>query len=317
MSNKLCLQWNDFQENSKAAFENLRDDKNFTDVTLVSEDGEHLEAHKVILAASSLFFKKILESSYKHPHPLLFMRGLDSANLTALVDFLYFGEVKVHQENLDSFMTVAGELQIKGLMENSIKYNEKTVPNTKFETSAEKISKTSGVFQSGPKPIKNTNPSELSTFFAEDLEELDPRLTSMMEQSQNTVEVTKIKIEALPSKSMKTKSGSPSGQESTEDAREYNENERTTFFAGNLKDLDLRLTSMMEQSEITLADGVKKVYRCKICSKEGLNGNIKEHIEVHHLPEIVLQCSVCEKTFNYRRGLRNHICKTTKFHLIV
>ena len=51
----------------------------------------------------------------------------------------------------------------------------------------------------------------------------------MMEQIQNTVEVTKTKIEALPSKIMKTKSGSPSGQESTEGAREYNENERTTF----------------------------------------------------------------------------------------
>ena len=309
MSNKLCLQWNDFQENSKAAFENLRDDKNFTDVTLVSEDGQHLEAHKVILAATSLFFKKVLESSSKHPHPLLFMRGLDSANLTALVDFLYFGEVKVRQENLDSFMAVAGELQINGLMENLNKYNEKTtqVWKTKVEAAAEKISKTAGVFQNGPKPINNTNPSEISTFFAEDSKELDPRLTSLMKQSQNTVEVTKTKIEALPNKSIETKIGPTSGQDSAKDASEDNENDRTTFFVGNLKDLDLRLSYMMEQTENSLADGVKKVYRCRICNKRGQNGNIKEHIEVHHLPGIVLQCNVCEKTFNYRRGLRNHM----------
>ena len=38
MSEKLFLQWNDLQDKSKGAFENLRDDKDFTDVTLACED---------------------------------------------------------------------------------------------------------------------------------------------------------------------------------------------------------------------------------------------------------------------------------------
>ena len=69
MSEKLCLQWNDFQENVKIAFQNLRDDKHFTDVTFACEDGQQMEAHKVILAASSPFFQKLLKRN-KHPHPL-------------------------------------------------------------------------------------------------------------------------------------------------------------------------------------------------------------------------------------------------------
>ena len=52
MSEKLCLQWNDFQDNIKSAFRNLREDKDFKDVTLVCEDGQQVEAHKVILASS-------------------------------------------------------------------------------------------------------------------------------------------------------------------------------------------------------------------------------------------------------------------------
>ena len=32
MSEKLCLQWNDFQDNIKSAFRNLREDKDFKDV---------------------------------------------------------------------------------------------------------------------------------------------------------------------------------------------------------------------------------------------------------------------------------------------
>ena len=40
MSEKLCLQWNDFKDNVINTFGNLREDDNFTDVTLVCEDGK-------------------------------------------------------------------------------------------------------------------------------------------------------------------------------------------------------------------------------------------------------------------------------------
>ena len=72
-------------------------------------------AHKVILASSSPFFLNLLRRN-KHPHPLIYMRGLKSEDLVAMVDFLYFGEANVYQENLDSFLAVAEELQLKGLM---------------------------------------------------------------------------------------------------------------------------------------------------------------------------------------------------------
>ena len=61
MSEKLCIQWNDFQDNIKSVFGNLRENNDFTDVTLACEDGQQVEAHKVILAASSPFFQKLLE----------------------------------------------------------------------------------------------------------------------------------------------------------------------------------------------------------------------------------------------------------------
>ena len=61
MAEKLCLKWNDFQENVNAAFGSLRDDHEFADVTLACEDGQQIEAHKVILAASSPFFQDLLK----------------------------------------------------------------------------------------------------------------------------------------------------------------------------------------------------------------------------------------------------------------
>ena len=51
------------------------------------------------------------------------MRGVKPENLLAVVDFLlavvdflYRGEANVYQENLDSFLAIAEELQLKGLM---------------------------------------------------------------------------------------------------------------------------------------------------------------------------------------------------------
>ena len=113
-SEKLCLQWNDFKQNISCSFGDLREDKDLTDVTLACEDGKQVEAHKVVLAASSPFFKDILKRN-KHPNPLIYMRGLTSEDLLAITDFLYFGEANVLQENLDSFLALAEELRLKGL----------------------------------------------------------------------------------------------------------------------------------------------------------------------------------------------------------
>ena len=56
---KLCLKWNDFQFNVSKSFSTLRKEQDFNDVTLVSDDGEVLSGHKVVLSASSEFFKRI------------------------------------------------------------------------------------------------------------------------------------------------------------------------------------------------------------------------------------------------------------------
>ena len=76
MSEKLCLKWNDFQDNVNTVFGSLREDTEFADVTLACEDGQQIEAHKVILAASSPFFQNLLKRN-THPHPLIYMRGID------------------------------------------------------------------------------------------------------------------------------------------------------------------------------------------------------------------------------------------------
>lgn len=57
---QFCLRWNNFQANITSQFETLRDDEDFTDVTIACE-GQRLQAHKVVLSACSPFFKELFK----------------------------------------------------------------------------------------------------------------------------------------------------------------------------------------------------------------------------------------------------------------
>ena len=113
-SEKVCLQWNEFQNIVTSAFEDLKSDGDLTDVTLACEDGKQIKAHKVVLASTSPFFLDLLKRN-KHPHPLVYMKGIKSENIFALVDFLYRGEANIFEDNLDSFLALANEVKLQGL----------------------------------------------------------------------------------------------------------------------------------------------------------------------------------------------------------
>jgi hypothetical protein len=111
---KFCLRWNDFESNISSAFRELREDKDFFDVTLACEDSDQLQAHKVILSACSPFFRTVLRRN-RHDHPLLYLKGVKYLDLVAVLNFMYHGEVNVAQEELNSFLAVAEDLRVKGL----------------------------------------------------------------------------------------------------------------------------------------------------------------------------------------------------------
>ena len=111
MSEKFILKWNDFQSNVSRTFSQLRSEEEFFDVSLVSDDQKMMSAHKLVLSASSPYFKHILTTN-KHSHPLLCLDGVSSAELQCVLDYIYQGEVQIYQEQLDRFLVVAQRLQL-------------------------------------------------------------------------------------------------------------------------------------------------------------------------------------------------------------
>jgi len=117
-SEKFCLRWNDFESNVSTAFRDLREEKDFFDVTLACDDSSQVAAHKVILAACSPFFRDVLRRN-PHSHPLLYLKGVKYKELLSVLNFMYQGEVNVAQEELNQFLAVAEDLRVKGLTQGN------------------------------------------------------------------------------------------------------------------------------------------------------------------------------------------------------
>ena len=202
ISEKFCLKWNDFQENIISAFKYLREDSDLTDVTLACEGNQQIQAHKVILSASSPVFKTLL-STYKNQTPLIYMKGVTANHLTSIVDFIYYGEANVSQEDLNNFLALAEEFQLKGLTGNSplegtgntnslekskSEKGEKKDRNTKQDTSND-ASNQNQTLETNEKDEKTFYGNELipfnlsETFVLPSHEELDQTIENMMEKN--------------------------------------------------------------------------------------------------------------------------------------
>ena len=97
MSEKFNLKWNDFQSNASKSFRLFRNETYLHDVTLVSDDFKQIPAHKLVLSATSEYFKNILQQT-KQSQPLICLDGVNSDDLQNVLDYVYDGEVKIHQD---------------------------------------------------------------------------------------------------------------------------------------------------------------------------------------------------------------------------
>ena len=189
---QLCLQWNDFQETILSSFKDLRQDKDFTDVTLACEDGQQVEAHKIVLTSLSPFFKSLL-SRNKHQHPIFYMRGVKLDQLFAVLDFLYCGEANVYQEHLDSFLAIAEELKLKGLSGEQKEREQSTRPmSATSEFNKEPLGqiehpKMPRKIEAGRYDAEATSVSLVNGPVVADLNHLDEQIRSMMDATENFV----------------------------------------------------------------------------------------------------------------------------------
>ncbi|CAH0557309.1 unnamed protein product [Brassicogethes aeneus] len=137
---QFCLKWNSFGTNLATSFSNLFKSETLADVTLFC-DGVTFKAHKLILAACSKHLADLFETAPLHQNLLVILDGTSAANMAALLEFMYKGEVHVSQDSLSSFLKAAECLQVKGLSIEHEKLAVAQSQNSMLDTSLDSPSR--------------------------------------------------------------------------------------------------------------------------------------------------------------------------------
>lgn len=112
-----CLRWNNHQNNLLRVFTRLLGAEQFTDVLLAAE-GRTIRAHKVVLSACSSYFETLF-LEFDEKNQIVILRDTSYADISAIVEFMYKGEINVAQNQLASLLKTAESLKVKGLAEVS------------------------------------------------------------------------------------------------------------------------------------------------------------------------------------------------------
>ncbi|KAJ2944112.1 hypothetical protein O0L34_g18077 [Tuta absoluta] len=113
---QFCLRWNNHQSTLVSVFDTLLEKGMHVDCTLAAE-GQTLKAHKVVLSACSPYFENVLSQQFDK-HPIIILKDVKYAELRAMMDYMYRGEVNISQDQLAALLKAAESLQIKGLSDN-------------------------------------------------------------------------------------------------------------------------------------------------------------------------------------------------------
>ena len=113
-----CIGFNNFKDVLKSYRHELFEEKNFTDVTLVTDEMVTVQAHKSVLITASSTFKKLFLLN-PQSNPVLFLRGILKADLECILQFIYLGETETNEERLEHILALAKELDIKEFKANS------------------------------------------------------------------------------------------------------------------------------------------------------------------------------------------------------
>ena len=102
-----------------------------------------MTAHKLVLSSCSEYFMNVFSNNKKHfqSHAMICLEGLNHADLNNILDYIYQGEVQLHQQELNRFLKIAERLKLEGLIDGEEEEAESTIDKNfeeKHEFSAAK-----------------------------------------------------------------------------------------------------------------------------------------------------------------------------------
>eukprot|EP00092_Neocalanus_flemingeri_P038039 GFUD01041408.1.p1 GENE.GFUD01041408.1~~GFUD01041408.1.p1 ORF type:complete len:299 (-),score=62.60 GFUD01041408.1:57-953(-) len=282
---KYELKSTEFGDNLSSYFRTLREDGDLFDITLACDD-DQLEAHKIILSASSVFFKSVIKRN-PHSHPLLYLKGVKIDDLRPLLDFMYLGKTKVAQDHLETFLTLGKELGVKGLdRDEQTLDTEKTINEERNVDEYADIEKNAKLKMCRSPRMKSSKKSEIMN------------VNVKMEENAQTI----LNFDD-------SETGLEFGKTLFQNANidEVLTNDSNITEASDMSihsDIDAQIESLLVR--VTNREGCRG-WQCSECNKYSkFKANLKKHIEIH-LEGLHFSCKYCDKVCKTRNSLNFHM----------
>ena len=270
----------------------MKEAQELLDVTLACED-ETIDVHKVLLSASSPFFRNVLMKT-KQNNPFIYMKGIKFEYLKRIVDFIYNGEAFIAAKDLDKFLEAAQELEITGLATDEDGQNETSEEMTDNRTKK--------------KPLPEKTKSKSKEKFKVKQEKIEQVVIPMENQDADKEKEDEVTIP------MENQNAEQINEDEITISLENEEDDSKTHILKqdvkiNIDDETIReLTKEIEKNMETVENSAgHKMIKCKFCGKElKKKSKASDHIETH-LDQFSFPCEFCSKSLTTRKGLKSHI----------
>ena len=270
-SETFFLKWDDHFPNVHNAFRTLRGDSSLCDLTLLCDDGE-VDAHRIVLSASSQFFQKIFSRPRKNnSHPLVYLRGVTVDQIQSVLDFMYLGEVNIEQQKLKRFLDFAEELEIKGVSDQNKKSQNESNKNVYA-------------------PLSNVSSQLLESH----------SMSSNLLQSSDLLSCPSYEeINKMPR--------DPKHLHFEDEKHVLNQPSSSSIGSHEYQvigDPEMAAVTPLSDSMMSFKNGV---WVCTTCGKFDKNKfNVRDHTETHNISTPSHHCSICGKYYKTRNSLRVH-----------
>ena len=339
------MKWESFESHLLASQKELYFTKQFSDVTLVSDDLVEFLAHKTILATASPMLKTLLGMSSQQQSSFLYLKGIRQEDLEAILQYIYLGETEISEQNVQVFTSIARDLGIQEMGNSYVRQNySKKLKVEKLDflsTAKETTSKAlfsseynqSEYFDNGVKAnlgflndvtieAKNVY-EEMST--ASDLEETPELLPTEKYQDETDLgilhapEANNFELETsttTSSLSEEVTDGSPVDPEDTIGSEDYNDemseelplDQDETVTEDNQADneLTVKKRGRKRKPQPTKPRTKEEPADCEICNT---HYTTKRSYRRHYMSAHELRlfnCDECDETYTNNDGLRVH-----------
>ena len=323
---ELCLQWKDFASILSRSFTEMREEADFFDVRIACYDEKNsiktIPAHKVVLSACSPFFKDLLRALNEDQQqagiqnkPLIFLKGISYHQIQAMLDFMYTGQTKVRETELDTFLAAAEELQVKGLINSnngpfssSSETNNLLVPDKKRRHSLEPFSSKKSSNSVTKKSKLKTNsipvgnePMMVKTKNVIPIEDFADLYNNYQDHASGDLDTTCDNVGSFQD----ANGGADSFSTENNVAYEFKPNEVRQYFLKLNQDernqkLGVMVTPLMNTRPIK--------WKCKFCHQSfALKSSAMDHFEAIHLQLLSHECQFCNRLFTSANQVQVHI----------